>query len=66
MRCEGRYKPGIFQFAPQVWTQCKNEAVVLITVKQEKISEWPSCEKCWKEAIDRDMKIIKVIPIERK
>ncbi len=64
MRCEGRRKPGIFNMgAAPVWTQCNNEAIVLITVKQEEIGEWPTCEKCWQEAIDRGMKIIKVEPI---
>lgn len=64
IRCEGYRKPGAFQLAPPVWTQCENDAIVMITIEQEgKIASFPACEKCWQDAIDRKIKIISVCPI---
>ena len=63
VRCEGYTKPGAFQFGPRVWTQCSNNAIIMITVKQEEEKTFPACNKCWKDAIERKMKIIRVEPI---
>ena len=66
MRCEGMTHPGAFMFAPQVWTQCNNEATVMIKFKQddEEIKILPGCPKCWQECIDaKKIKILSVKPI---
>ena len=65
MRCEGwRRYGGAFTLGPVKWEQCKNEAVVILTVKQEEIEDLPACLDCWNEAIDRRIKIISSKPIK--
>ena len=65
MRCEGwRRYGGAFTFGPVKWEQCKNEAVVVLKVKQEKTEDLPSCIDCWNEAIERKIKIISSNPIK--
>lgn len=64
VRCEGYTKPGIFQFALQQWTQCSNKATVYITfTEQKKTHTLPACNSCWKECLDNNYKIKKVVPI---
>ena len=67
MRCEGYTKPGIFQFAPQIWKQCENDATVMIKFKQgnEDVMTLPGCNKCWQRCINnRDIEILSVEPIK--
>ena len=67
MRCEGYVKPGIFQFAPQIWKQCNNEATVMIKFKQgnEEINTFPGCNGCWQRCIDsKNIEILSVEPIK--
>lgn len=64
MRCEGwRRYGGAFSFGPPVWRQCENEAIVVLTVEQEKIEELPACLECWNEARERDIKIWRAEPL---
>jgi len=64
MQCEGwRRKGGAFTFGPVEWEQCKNEATVMLEVKQETIKKLPGCETCWKECIEKGLKIISVVPL---
>jgi len=52
MQCEGwRRYGGVFSFGSPRWEQCKNDAIVILEVEQEKIEKLPSCLDCWKEAI---------------
>lgn len=67
MRCEGwRRHGGMMTLGKPVWEQCQNEAVVLLEVEQEKIEKMPSCMECWKEAIDKKIKILSSSPLEEK
>ena len=64
MQCQGwRRYGGVFTFGPVRWEQCKNEAVVNLTVKQKKIEILPACLTCWDECISTGIKIIKAEPI---
>jgi hypothetical protein len=51
---------------PVQWEQCVNDAIVKIKVKQDdEILTLPSCNVCWKEAIDNKyIEIIEVLPLE--
>jgi hypothetical protein len=51
-RCEGwRRYGGAFTLGPVKWEQCKNDAIVVLKVEQEKVVEnMPSCLECWNEA----------------
>ncbi len=65
-QCEGwRTHGGAFSFGPVNWEQCKHEAIVVLTVIQEKTEEMPACLTCWQEAIDNKIKISAVIPLRR-
>jgi len=67
IRCEGYRKYGSFMtLGPREWKQCKNEAVVVLKVRQEEISEFPACMECWREAVERKMEILEVMPLELK
>lgn len=65
MRCEGwRRHGGMFTLGPVTWSQCKNEAVVVIDLEQDgKREKLPGCMECWREAIDSGIKILSVEPI---
>jgi hypothetical protein len=65
-RCEGYHRTGgAFTLGPVVWTQCKGRAIAMLTVIQDKKEfTLPSCPKCWRECIEKNIKIIKAEPIE--
>ena len=65
MRCEGwRRSGGAFTLGLPQWVQCENDATVMLTIEQEKVTETlPACKKCWQEAIDKKIKILGVVPI---
>jgi hypothetical protein len=54
---------------PVTWARCENEAVVLITFKQDPQlggppeGTMPACLDCWHKAINYGIEIISVIPI---
>lgn len=49
MRCEGyRRYGGALTMGKPVWEQCKNDAVVMLTIAQEE--SLPACLVCWEEA----------------
>lgn len=55
MKCEGQRRyGGAFTMGIPEWIQCKNEATVMLTIKQGKEDEikLPACNTCWQEAID--------------
>ncbi len=67
MQCEGRRRyGGAFSFGPPVWKQCENEAIVMLTVKQEKVDTLPACLKCWNEAVEKGIHIMDVKPLPEK
>ncbi len=65
LQCEGYTKPGAFQVgAPAVWTQCTNEAIVMLSFKENKKTKaLPACKKCWNDCIEHNYKITKAKPI---
>jgi hypothetical protein len=64
IQCQGyRRHGGAFTFGPVTWKQCTNDAIVMLTVKQEKAERLPACNDCWKECIEKGIKIIKAEPI---
>jgi len=67
MRCEGyRRRGGALTLGPVRWEQCNNEAIVILTVKQEKIEKLPSCSICWQECINNKIQINSVDPISKE
>lgn len=67
MRCEGwRRKGGALSFGPPTWTQCTEDATVMIQFKQgkEDVATLPGCPTCWQECIDsKDIEVLLVFPI---
>ena len=64
IQCEGwRRYGGVFTFGPVRWEQCKNDAVVMLTVIQEKRQTLPACMTCWEECANNGMRILKAVPI---
>ena len=72
-RCEGRRRTGgAFSFGNPIWSQCEEDAIVLLRVKQARqdgkgteIRATPACNRCWVEATSNpDIKIINVKPIK--
>lgn len=64
MRCEGyRRYGGAFSMTKPRWEQCKNDAVVTLTVKQAEVEEMPACMECWNEAKEHNIEIISAEPI---
>jgi len=64
MRCEGwTRKGGIFTLGLPTWSQCENEAVVMLEVEQKKVEKQPSCMDCWKKGIKTGIKILSVEPL---
>ena len=53
VRCEGwRRIGGAMSFGPPEWTQCENNAVVMLDVVQDKKREkLPACQTCLQEAL---------------
>ena len=65
-RCEGwRRYGGVFTFGPVQWVQCENNAIVILTVSQDKVTRQPSCLDCWEEAIEREIPILSARAISR-
>jgi len=65
MRCEGwTRKGGMFTLGLPVWSQCENEAVVMLEVRQEETEKQPACIDCWKRGIKEGIKILSVEPIK--
>ena len=68
-QCEGwRRTGGVFTLGLPKWEQCKKDAIVLLTVKnQDEIHfrEFPACMICWKEAKERpkEIEIKEAIPL---
>ena len=64
-RCEGwRRYGGAFTFGPVRWEQCKNLAVVTLTVVQDGITQdMPACMVCWQEALSNGIKVEAAVPI---
>jgi len=65
MRCEGwRRKGGAFSFGPVKWSQCENDAIVVLKVKQDdKVADFPACIECWNEANERGIRVLEAKPI---
>jgi len=64
-RCEGwRRRGGTFTLGPVTWEQCDNNAIVNLTVVQEKEETLPACKVCWQEAIDKGITIKSAIPLK--
>lgn len=59
-RCEGWTRTGgAFTLGPVSWSQCPNDAVVKLKVKQEgRISLQPACLICWDKGKASGIKII--------
>lgn len=65
MQCEGwRRKGGAFTMGPPEWSRCENDAIVMLTVTQESTQKMPACDACWREAIERGIKIELVHPLD--
>lgn len=66
IQCEGwRRYGGAFTLGPVKWEQCKNEAVIVLTMKQDgEVQEWPACLDCWIEGQKKGIEIISSKPIE--
>ena len=66
-QCEGwTRKGGVFTLGPVTWSQCQNDATVMIEFEQEDegIKTLPGCVECWQKCIDSEkIEIISVIPI---
>lgn len=64
MRCEGwRRYGGAFTLGPVKWEQCKEDAIVMLKVKQEKTEELPACLHCWNEGKEKGITILSAEPI---
>lgn len=64
MRCEGwTRKGGVFTLGSISWSQCENEAIVMLEVEQEKVEKQPACMTCWKKGIKEGIKILSIEPL---
>jgi len=64
IQCEGwRRYGGAFTLGPVKWEQCKADAIVMLTVEQEKIEDLPTCLECWNEGKTSGLKIISAEPL---
>ena len=64
MRCEGwTRKGGAFTWGTPIWSQCENDAIIMLEVEQEKIEKQPACIDCWKKGIKKGIKILSVEPL---
>lgn len=69
LRCDGWRRTGnAFSFGPMIWTQCENDAVVLLTVEQEGgiVEDSPACAACWEEGRKLGLKQLDARPIMPK
>ena len=65
MRCEGwRRTGGAFTLGKPVWSQCENDAIVMLEVEQEKTEKMPSCLECWNEAKEKGIKVLSAEPLQ--
>lgn len=62
-----RRRGGAFTLGPVQWEQCKNDAVVLLTVRNPDgsvVTDSPACMECWKEGQETEgMKQLAAKPI---
>jgi len=66
VQCEGwRRRGGAFTMGGRPkWTQCKNDAIVMVEAVQDgKTEMMPACMTCWEESVERGIQINKVTPI---
>jgi hypothetical protein len=72
VRCEGWTRTGgAFTLGAAVWSQCFNNAVVILEVEQTEngktvVTKQPACIDCWKEAKKWPIKILSATPIEEE
>ena len=67
MRCEGMVRHGgALTFGLPYWTQCENNAVVMVKIIQDdKNGEFPGCLDCWKRATtESGIEVISAEPIK--
>lgn len=66
LKCEGwRREGGAFTLGRPIWTQCKNDPIVMLKVKGND-KYMPSCSDCWQETIDdKDQHPIKSKPMPK-
>ncbi len=65
MRCKGwRRNGGAFTLGPVNWERCPNDAIAMLTIKQEKVEELPACKTCWLEAKEAGLTILSAAPIK--
>lgn len=68
IRCDGwRRHGGAFTIGRPVWSQCENDATVLLTIEQEGkvLTDSPACAECWAEGIERGIKQLSAKPITK-
>lgn len=68
-QCEGwRRRGGAFTLGPVKWSQCEEEAEVMLKIKQDnKTQEMPGCKECWQEAIEhKSIKVLSATPIMKE
>ena len=69
-QCEGwTRRGGMFTLGRPIWSQCKNDATVTLTVKQgdEDISSFPACQDCWQEGIEyKTIEVLSAEPLQEK
>lgn len=64
MRCEGwRRTGGAFSLGPPTWSQCDNNATVMLDIEQEDRQQMPACNMCWSEAKEVGLKIHNADPL---
>lgn len=69
IQCEGhRRRGGAFTLGPVQWEQCPNDAVALVTVKQDgtTLKDSPACQVCIDEGKAGGVKYLKMKPIVRR
>jgi hypothetical protein len=69
MRCEWWTRTGgAFSLGPVSWSQCTNDATVMLEVEQvdtgvKEVTKQPACMDCWKSTKDSAIKILSAEPI---
>lgn len=71
VRCEGWTRHGgAFSFGPVTWSQCENDAIVMLTVRQKNLTTHqveevtqPACLGCWKTAKEYGIEVLKAEPL---
>jgi len=64
-QCEGwRRTGGAFSLGPVSWKQCEEVGIAVLTVEQDgKTQSLPSCQTCWNECIENNVRIVDAKPI---